>query len=102
MVSFILAFVISALGHELLIAFPFRVFTGWAFMGMALQIPLVILGLYIHAWRGKKTTLGNCVFWLFFVVLGQPLAVLMYYQAYIQREIDVNGKSLAQFQPGHH
>jgi diacylglycerol O-acyltransferase-1 len=98
-VSFALAFFISAVGHELIIAVPFKIFSGWAFLGMLGQIPLVLLGRLIQRWRGKDTVLGNCVWWVFFVVLGQPLSVLLYYEAYTTRQLAIEGKT---FQELHH
>lgn len=91
-----MAFLISAVGHELVIAVPFRIFSGWAFLGMLGQIPLIVLGRLIQRWRGKDTALGNCVWWVFFVVLGQPLSVLLYYEAYVTRELALQGKSFAE------
>jgi len=81
-VSLGIAFVISALAHEIIIAFPTRIFTGWAFAGMLGQIPLVQVGRLIIKWRGPDTAIGNCVFWLTFVVFGQPICVILYYSAW--------------------
>uniref|UniRef100_UPI001293081D diacylglycerol O-acyltransferase 1-like n=1 Tax=Lonchura striata TaxID=40157 RepID=UPI001293081D len=59
-----------------LVSVPLRMFRLWAFMGMAAQIPL--------AWlvaRFLRGHYGNAAVWLS-LILGQPVAVLMYVHDY--------------------
>nr|XP_041570071.1 diacylglycerol O-acyltransferase 1-like [Taeniopygia guttata] len=69
-------FLASAFFHEYLVSVPLRMFRLWAFMGMAAQIPL--------AWlvsRFLRGHYGNAAVWLS-LILGQPVAVLMYVHDY--------------------
>ncbi|XP_058686065.1 diacylglycerol O-acyltransferase 1 isoform X2 [Poecile atricapillus] len=69
-------FLASAFFHEYLVSVPLRMFRLWAFMGMAAQIPL--------AWlvsRFLRGPYGNAAVWMS-LILGQPIAVLMYVHDY--------------------
>ncbi|KAM3654607.1 LOW QUALITY PROTEIN: diacylglycerol O-acyltransferase 1-like, partial [Ammospiza maritima maritima] len=69
-------FLASAFFHEYLVSVPLRMFRLWAFMGMAAQIPL--------AWlvsRFLRGHYGNAAVWMS-LILGQPIAVLMYVHDY--------------------
>jgi diacylglycerol O-acyltransferase-1 len=50
----IVAFFISAIGHEVLVGIPVKVFEGWAFGAMMSQIPLIWLTEIIKAWETKQ------------------------------------------------
>ncbi|KAJ9608306.1 hypothetical protein H2200_007294 [Cladophialophora chaetospira] len=73
-------FVFSGLLHELAIGIPSHNVLGVAFIGMVAQLPLIALTdpLSKSERFGGKVA-GNCVFWLSFVIVGQPLAALIYF-----------------------
>lgn len=50
----IVAFFISAIGHEVLVGIPVKVFEGWAFGAMMSQIPLIWITELIKAWETKQ------------------------------------------------
>ncbi|KAI4377800.1 hypothetical protein MLD38_015375 [Melastoma candidum] len=80
-----IVFLISAVFHELCIAVPCHMFKMWAFMGIMLQVPLVVLTNYLHK-KFSNTMVGNMVFWLFFCILGQPMCILLYYHDLLNRK----------------
>ena len=78
----LLCFTLSAVLHEIVVAFPFRsYFMPLAFFGMMAQVPM----LPVSSWIKRKTKAtafeqaGNYLFWVTFCFLGQPAAVLLYY-----------------------
>jgi len=76
--SFIVFFV-SAVFHEVLVAIPFHIvpIRPWAFIGMLMQVPLVMLTKsLVKCFPGSS--IGNVIFWISFCFVGQPMAVLMY------------------------
>ena len=82
-------FLYSALFHELLVSVPFHLPRLYAFGAMLGQIPLVVLTKKLEEgsrlWR--ETSSGNFLFWATFCVVGQPMAVLLYYyDARLQQE----------------
>ncbi|NWR56015.1 DGAT1 acyltransferase, partial [Bucorvus abyssinicus] len=69
-------FLVSAFFHEYLVSVPLKMFRLWAFIGMAMQVPL--------AWlvsRFLRGNYGNAAMWLS-LILGQPIVVLMYVHDY--------------------
>ena len=74
-------FFFSALFHELLVSVPFHMPRLYAFGAMLGQIPLVFITKKLEdsseVWRGAGA--GNFLFWATFCVVGQPMAVLLYY-----------------------
>lgn len=62
----------------------------WAFLGMLGQIPLIILSKKIEKNFGPQ--MGNVMMWAS-LILGHPLAIMMYYHDYI---IVNHGASLIQ------
>nr|QID75817.1 diacylglycerol cyltransferase [Dunaliella salina] len=80
--SIILVFFVSAVFHELVLGVPLHLVRMWAFLGIMLQVPLVLITEHIHK-RLKRDEAGNIVFWLTFCVVGQPLSVLLYYHDYL-------------------
>jgi len=85
-VSFVIAFFISAVFHELCIGVPCHIFTFWAFMGIMLQVPLVIITNYLQN-KFRNTMVGNMIFWFFFCIYGQPMCVLLYYHDVMNRRV---------------
>mmetsp|Transcript_45251 Transcript_45251/g.141842 ORF Transcript_45251/g.141842 Transcript_45251/m.141842 type:complete len:809 (-) Transcript_45251:73-2499(-) len=73
-------FFVSAFFHEFLVSVPFKNIRAWAFLAMMGQIPLVALSKTIAKFLGENNkAVGNIMFWVSFCILGQPLAVLLYY-----------------------
>lgn len=56
---------------------------GVAFTGMMLQLPLIAITRPLESMKGTngKVT-GNCIFWISFCLVGQPLAALLYFFAW--------------------
>jgi diacylglycerol O-acyltransferase-1 len=73
-------FVFSGFLHELAIGVPTHNILGVAFLGMVLQLPLIAVTEVLSKsdkFGGKVA--GNCIFWLSFVIVGQPLAAMTYF-----------------------
>ena len=95
-------FVFSGLLHELLVGVPTHNILGMsnhsrlnsmtvstnsplgvAFIGMVVQIPLILVTLPLEKMEGiSGKVLGNCIFWVSFCLVGQPLAALLYFFAW--------------------
>ncbi|KAL2257549.1 hypothetical protein VTK26DRAFT_9499 [Humicola hyalothermophila] len=79
----IAVFFVSGVLHELLVGVPTHNLIGVAFLGMFLQLPLIVLTQPLERMRSAHgKLLGNSIFWVSFTVLGQPLAALMYFYAW--------------------
>ena len=79
----ILTFLLSGVLHELLVGVPTHNILGVAFFGMALQLPLIFLTDPLARHKSQNAQLlGNLVFWIFFCILGQPFAALIYFFAW--------------------
>lgn len=72
-------FFISAFFHEYLVSVPLQMFRIWAFLGMMSQIPLSLVSRIVEKKLGPRW--GNIIVWSS-LVLGQPLAIMMYYHDY--------------------
>jgi diacylglycerol O-acyltransferase 1 len=72
-----IVFFVSAVLHEVLVSVPFHIIRPWSFLGMMMQMPLVVLTKYLVR-KNPGSSIGNVIFWLTFCVIGQPMAVLMY------------------------
>ncbi|KAK3137308.1 hypothetical protein QOZ80_5BG0450630 [Eleusine coracana subsp. coracana] len=83
-VAVFISFFISAVLHELCVAVPCRILKFWAFLGIMLQIPLIILTSYLKN-KFRDTMVGNMIFWFFFCIYGQPMCVLLYYHDVMNR-----------------
>ncbi|KAK5078652.1 hypothetical protein LTR64_002933 [Lithohypha guttulata] len=73
-------FVFSGFLHELAVGVPTHSLLGVAFLGMVLQLPLIQMTEPLG--RSKTVAgkvLGNCIFWINFVFVGQPLAAMIYF-----------------------
>jgi len=53
------------------------------FLAMMGQIPLVFLTGPFEKMRGPGTTIGNCIFWITFCLVGQPFGVLYYFYRFV-------------------
>jgi len=85
----LIAFTLSAVFHELIIALPLRsLHMPLAFLAMMAQVPLVSATAWINrlAAGSPFEQLGNYLFWVSFCFFGQPLAVLLYYNMLIRAE----------------
>ena len=83
-VAQLLSFLVSAVLHELLVAVPLHTLQLYAFWGMVAQVPLI----WFTKWmvrRLKQPVWSNCVFWLTFLVFGQPLLILLYSHAVLSK-----------------
>lgn len=84
--SMLTVFFISALLHEVAVAVPFGTYQGYrglcgmygpfALLGMLAQVPAILM---TDRYKHQPQWVGNFIFWLQFCVVGQPLAVLLYY-----------------------
>ncbi|ETN39421.1 uncharacterized protein HMPREF1541_05644 [Cyphellophora europaea CBS 101466] len=76
-------FVFSGFLHELAVGVPSHNLLGVAFFGMVCQLPLIIATEPLAKMGdvGGKV-IGNCIFWINFVFVGQPLAAMIYFFAW--------------------
>jgi diacylglycerol O-acyltransferase-1 len=74
-----LVFVFSGVLHELAIGVPAHNLSGVAFGAMVVQLPLIWLTDWISSTGGFGKVVGNCAFWVFFVIVGQPVAAMTYF-----------------------
>ncbi|KAF0301217.1 Diacylglycerol O-acyltransferase 1 [Amphibalanus amphitrite] len=79
-------FFLSAFLHEYLVAAPLRLLRVWAFLGMMAQIPLDTLTVFVR--KRFSPRLGNVLVWLS-LIIGQPMAIMMYYHDYIIERQDI-------------
>lgn len=91
--TFCLIFFVSAILHEIIIGVPARVHNLFAFFGMMLQIPAILLSKVLVAAQSPlkrrrpvddrpSSSFGNYLFWCVFCIFGQPMFVLLYYRAW--------------------
>lgn len=71
-------FLLSALFHEVIISVPFKQITYHAFLGMIAQAPLTYLTKKLDR-VFDNAMIGNCLFWMLFCIVGQPMGVLLHY-----------------------
>ncbi|KAJ7979320.1 O-acyltransferase [Quillaja saponaria] len=84
-VAVVIAFLVSAVFHELCIAVPCHIFKLWAFIGIMLQVPLVLVTSYLQN-KFRNSMVGNMIFWFIFCILGQPMCLLLYYHDLMNRK----------------
>jgi diacylglycerol O-acyltransferase 1 len=78
-----MVFVFSGVLHELVVGEPSHNILGVAFLGMVMQLPLIKITAPLAKIEGiTGKVIGNCIFWISFVLIGQPLAVLLYFFAW--------------------
>jgi len=75
-------FVFSGFLHELAVGIPSHNILGVAFLGMVLQLPLILCTEPLAKAKGTGKVIGNCIFWINFVFVGQPLAAMIYFFAW--------------------
>jgi diacylglycerol O-acyltransferase 1 len=85
-------FVFSGFLHELAVGVPAHNVLGVAFLGMVFQLPLIIATEPLSKMGGiGGKVIGNCIFWINFVFVGQPLAAMIYFFAW-QKQYGVLSK----------
>lgn len=78
-----MVFVFSGFLHELLVGIPTHNILGVAFVGMVVQLPLIQVTTPLEKMEGANgKVIGNCIFWVSFCLVGQPLAALLYFFAW--------------------
>ena len=83
-------FTFSGFLHELAIGVPTHNILGVAFLGMIMQLPMILFTSMITKNGGaNRKVIGNCLFWLSFVIVGQPVAAVLYFFAWQQKYGDV-------------
>merc|ERR1712212_736510 len=65
---------------EYVISVPLQMFKAYAFLGMFSQIPLMRISTFAQERMGNRW--GNVIVWMS-LIIGQPLAVLMYYHDFV-------------------
>ncbi|KIX96353.1 uncharacterized protein Z520_08131 [Fonsecaea multimorphosa CBS 102226] len=75
-------FLFSGFLHELAVGVPSHNILGVAFLGMVLQLPLIQITEPLAKMDGTGRVIGNCIFWINFVFVGQPLAAMIYFFAW--------------------
>lgn len=86
-VALLFSFLLSAVLHEVLISVPCHTVRLWAFWGMLLQVPMIMLT-HLVGRVLKMPVWGNVIFWFFFLVLGQPLIIMLYAHTYIRQHFE--------------
>ncbi|KAJ7517296.1 hypothetical protein O6H91_21G017500 [Diphasiastrum complanatum] len=81
----IATFAVSAIFHEICIGTPCHMLRAWAFLGMMLQVPLVVLTNWLQR-KFQSSIVGNMIFWFFFCIVGQPMCILLYYHDLVQQQ----------------
>lgn len=78
-VALFTTFFVSAIAHEYLIVGIFRMINFIAFTLMIVNVPIMIVQHKLRGMVGPNT--NNLMFWLFYLILGQPLGIIIcYYQ----------------------
>jgi len=73
-------YIFSGVLHELAVGVPTHNILGVAFLGMMLQVPLILMTEPLSRGGGiSGKVIGNCIFWINFVFVGQPLAAMIYF-----------------------
>jgi len=80
----LVVFLLSAIFHEYWASVPLRLFAAWAFLAMLVQAPIMIIETKIDKLL-KGSQIGNIFFWISFCFVGQPTALLLYYQLYLRK-----------------
>ncbi|CAG8980206.1 hypothetical protein HYALB_00012828 [Hymenoscyphus albidus] len=79
----IAVFVFSGILHELAVGVPTHNLILVAFVGMVAQLPLIAITAPLEKMQGVNgKIIGNCIFWVSFTLIGQPLGALLYFFAW--------------------
>ena len=82
-----IVFLISAILHEYIVSIPLQMFKAYAFLGMVCQIPLLKISKAVQEQFGDRG--GNVIVWMS-LIIGQPLALLMYYHDFVVEHYGAN------------
>jgi diacylglycerol O-acyltransferase 1 len=74
-------FLLSGVCHEIIIGIAAHTIQLWCLWAFILQIPLIALTKYLHAYA-PQASFGNYFFWCAFCIVGQPMCALLYYRAW--------------------
>ncbi|XP_065065126.1 diacylglycerol O-acyltransferase 1-like [Rhopilema esculentum] len=80
-------FLLSAVFHELLVSVPLGMMKIWAFTGMIMQVPYAVF-----VSKFLSGNYGNIAVWIS-LILGQPVAILMYYHDYFVTHYEVSNST---------
>lgn len=83
-------FFVSAFFHEYLVSVPLKMFRIWAFSGMILQIPFAMM---VTKHLQGYPQWANAAVWMS-LIIGQPLAIIMYYHDYYIATLTTNATSV--------
>eukprot|EP00850_Spirogloea_muscicola_P020834 SM000228S07374 [mRNA] locus=s228:34353:38324:- [translate_table: standard] len=81
--AMLIVFLLSAIFHEVVVGIPCHMVRFWAFLGIAFQVPLIVLTNSLYEHFGTPMV-GNMLFWFFFCIVGQPMCLLLYYHDVVQ------------------
>lgn len=79
-IAILLVFICSAVLHELVVSFGFKVHKPYFFVAMCAQAPLVLLNKKI---REKSKRMGNILVWIS-LMFGQPLLAILYFRNWVK------------------
>jgi diacylglycerol O-acyltransferase-1 len=80
-VAKLIVFFISALLHEVLVSLPCKMIGVYAFIGMMLQLPSIVISQKLYK-KLANPVIGNVMFWCTLPLLGQPLLIMLYWYQY--------------------
>jgi len=87
--AILVTFLFSAVLHEFIFGVAFKVLRPWFFLGMFIQVPLILAGNFIHKKLGEshQRRWGNILVWssLFF---GHPLIEILYFSEWFRKNQD--------------
>lgn len=79
----VVVFAVSGVAHEYVISISTKKLTGWFFVSMLFQVPLIRV---TEAFKRRLPQLSNFFFWATFCVIGQPSVILLYYRSLYLKE----------------
>ncbi|EGR28876.1 hypothetical protein IMG5_167290 [Ichthyophthirius multifiliis] len=78
-----LVFTLSAILHEWIISGALGIIGYHAFIAVWIQAPVIIISKQLTKYlKIQNSELGNCIFWISFIFIGQPTAIFIYYEMY--------------------
>lgn len=82
MIGNVTVFFVSAVFHELIVAFSFKMYYFLAFMAMMGNVPLIVMQTMLKPWI-KDSQVNNIFFWVLFCFIGHPVAIMLYHWGYL-------------------
>ncbi len=77
-------FFVSAVFHELILAFSIKIYYFLAFAAMMSNVPLIAIQSMLPRSRSQ---LHNVFFWLLFCFIGHPLAIMVYHYGHLASKV---------------